>query len=188
MKEQDLTIWTVGHSNKTFAEFLNLLQANRIQLLADVRRFPGSRRYPHFNQEALADLLGKAGVQYVHFPELGGKRPTRADSHNTGWQNLSFRGYADHMETPEFHAGLDQLKNFARSHRTAIMCAEVLWWQCHRRLISDALKAQGAKVLHILSLQKVEEHPFTSPARIVNGRLAYPPEPEDQGQLLLLKG
>lgn len=187
MKEQELTVWTVGHSNKSFEEFLGLLQANKIQLLADVRRFPGSRRYPHFNQEALADLLGKAGIEYVHFPELGGKRPTRADSPNTGWQNLSFRGYADHMETAEFQEGLKQLKNFAQTRRAAIMCAEVLWWQCHRGLISDALKAHGAKVLHILSPQKVEEHPFTSPARIVEGRLAYPAEPEDQGQLLLLR-
>ena len=186
MKQQELTVWTVGHSNRTFPEFLELLQAHQIQFLADVRRFPGSRRYPHFNQESLADLLAEANIRYVHFPELGGKRPTRADSHNTGWRNLSFRGYADHMESNEFQDGLRQLKDFASHYRTAVMCAEVLWWQCHRSLISDALKAQGAKVLHIFTPQKVEEHPYTSPARIIDGHLVYPPEPEPQGQLQLL--
>ncbi|MDB6034631.1 MAG: hypothetical protein JWM16_4969 [Verrucomicrobiales bacterium] len=187
MGNEGLTIWTIGHSNKLFSNFLSLLRSQQIEFLADVRRFPGSRRYPHFNQESLEKALGEEKIQYVHFPELGGKRATRHDSRNMGWQNLSFRGYADHMETPEFQDGLAQLKQFAGPNRTAIMCAEVLWWQCHRALISDILKAQGARVLHILGPNKVEEHPFTSPARIVNGNLTYPPEPELQGQLQLLK-
>jgi uncharacterized protein (DUF488 family) len=187
MEKQELTIWTIGHSNRPFPDFLALLQEQKIDFLADVRRFPGSRRYPHFNQELLEKSLEQHKIRYMHFPELGGKRATRPDSHNTGWQNLSFRGYADHMETPEFQDGLSQLKQFAATNRTAIMCAEVLWWQCHRALISDILKAQGARVLHIMGPKKVEEHPFSSPARIINGKLAYPPEPQSQGQLLLLE-
>src|SRR6059058_1818897 len=115
MSSGELTVWTIGHSNRTIQDFLALLQAHEIAFLADVRRFPGSRRYPHFNQEPLEKALGEAKIQYVHFPELGGKRAPRPDSRNAGWRNLSFRGYADHMETPEFQNGLAQLKQFART-------------------------------------------------------------------------
>jgi uncharacterized protein (DUF488 family) len=180
-------IWTIGHSNRTIDEFLGLLRAHEIAFLADVRRFPGSRRCPHFNQEALEKSLGEAEIQYMHFPELGGKRKARADSHNQSWKNLSFRGYADHMETQEFQTALEHLKDFAARQNVAVMCAEVLWWQCHRSLIADILKAQGMRVLHILSATKTEEHPYTSPARIVDGSLSYAIPQEEGGQMLLLR-
>src|SRR4051812_25850646 len=128
MSSGELTVWTIGHSNRTIQDFLALLQAHEIAFLADVRRFPGSRRYPHFNQEPLEKALGEAEIHYMHFPELGGKRKARADSRNQSWKNLSFRGYADHMETQEFQAALEHLKAFAARQNLAIMCAEVLWW------------------------------------------------------------
>ena len=169
-----MQLWTIGHSNRTLEQFLELLAGQHIELLADVRRFPGSRRLPHFNQENLAKSLDKAGIEYVHFLELGGRRrPVLADSPNTAWRNPSFRGYADFMMTEEFRAGIERLLKHARQKRTAIMCAEALWWQCHRSMISDYLKAAGHEVIHILSGNKTEEHPFTSAARIVDGKLSY---------------
>ena len=175
-----MQIWTVGHSNRTLDQFIELLTAQQIQLLADVRRFPGSRRLPHFNQENLSQSLADAGIEYVHFPELGGRRKALANSPNNVWRNEAFRGYADFMMTPEFHTGIDRLLKFAQEKRTAIMCAEALWWQCHRSLIADYLKASGHTVMHILAANKVEEHPFTSAARIVNGKLSYGAETEPQ--------
>jgi uncharacterized protein (DUF488 family) len=187
MTSGDLTIWTIGHSNRKIEEFLGLLKTHQIAFLADVRRFPGSRRYPHFNQEALDRSLGEVEIQYMHFPELGGKRKPRADSHNMAWKNLSFRGYADHIESEEFQTALRHLKDFAARQNLAVMCAEVLWWQCHRSLIADVLKSQGARVLHILGATKIEEHPYTSPAKIVDGRLSYAAEGDDGAQMLLIK-
>ena len=176
-----MQLWTIGHSNRTLEQFLELLAGQRIELLADVRRFPGSRRLPHFNQENLCQSLAKANIEYLHFPELGGRRrPVLADSPNTAWRNASFRGYADFMMTEEFRAGIERLLKHAREKRTAIMCAEALWWQCHRSLISDYLKAAGYEVIHILSSNKTEEHPFTSAARIVDGKLSYSAESEPQ--------
>ncbi len=173
-------IWTIGHSNRSLEEFLELLSSQQIQLLADVRRFPGSRRLPHFNQENLSKSLTDAQIDYLHFPELGGRRKALPDSPNTIWRNEAFRGYADFMMTAEFRAGIERLLNQARDKRAAIMCAEALWWQCHRSMISDYLKAAGHKVIHILAKNKTEEHPFTSAARIVNGQLSYRPESEPQ--------
>jgi uncharacterized protein (DUF488 family) len=166
-------IWTVGHSNKTLEAFLGLVHSHRIEVVADVRRFPGSRRHPQFNSEQLSPALAKAGVNYLHIPELGGRREVRKDSVNTAWKNESFRGYADFMDTEEFHSGIRRLLKTSAQKRTAIMCAEALWWQCHRSLIADFLKCEGVKVWHISSETKVEEHPLTSPARIVNGTLTY---------------
>jgi uncharacterized protein (DUF488 family) len=172
-----MRIWTVGHSTRAIDEFVLLIQANDIKLLADVRSLPGSRRYPQFNREMLACSLGKAGIHYEHFPELGGRRKPRSDSRNLAWRNASFRGYADYMETEEFRKGVERLLDLAAgAGPTAIMCAEAVWWRCHRSLISDYLKARRIEVMHILDANKTQAHPYTSAARIVNGELSYAPE------------
>jgi uncharacterized protein (DUF488 family) len=167
-------IWTIGHSTRKIDIFISLLEENGIKLLADVRQFPGSKRYPQFNQDALADSLGKAEIRYQHFPELGGRRKPKPDSPNIAWRNASFRGYADYMETEEFRKGVERLLDLANKvGPTAIMCAEALWWRCHRALISDFLKVRGIEVIHIVDHNKTELHPFTSAARVVNGKLSY---------------
>ena len=167
-------IWTIGHSTRKIDIFLSLLNENGIKLLADVRMYPGSKRYPQFGREALAKSLSDAGIRYEHFPELGGRRKAKPDSKNTAWRNEMFRGYADYMETEDFRNGIARLVDLAEKNGpAAIMCAEAVWWRCHRSLISDYLKARGAEVLHILDSKKVEPHPFTSAARIVNGELSY---------------
>ena len=172
-----MRIWTIGHSTRTIDHFISLLQANQIRSLADVRTLPGSRRYPQFNKETLADSLSKVGIRYEHFPELGGRRKPRDDSRNLAWRNASFRGYADYMETEEFQKGVKRLLDFAAdTGPTAIMCAEAVWWRCHRSLISDYLKVRGIGVMHVLNANKTEPHPYTSAARIVNGKLSYAAE------------
>jgi uncharacterized protein (DUF488 family) len=169
-----MRIFTIGHSTRNVDDFISLLEGNGIKLLADVRLLPGSKRHPQFNKEALAESLSARGIRYVHFPELGGRRKPNADSRNTAWHNPSFRGYADYMETEQFHKGVERLLNLAReAGPTAIMCAEAVWWRCHRALISDYLKAREIEVMHILDANKVEPHPFTSAARIVKGQLSY---------------
>jgi|ERR1700693_5939867 uncharacterized protein (DUF488 family) len=166
-------IWTIGHSTRKI-DFGSLLKESGIKLLADVRMYPGSRRYPQFGREALAKSLGEQGIRYEHFPELGGRRKAKPDSQNTAWRNEMFRGYADYMETEEFRKGIQRLVDLAeKTGPTAIMCAEAVWWRCHRSLISDYLKARGVEVLHILDHKKVEQHPFTPAAKIVNGELSY---------------
>lgn len=137
-----------------------------------MRQFPGSRRYPQFNKEALEHTLVTHAIKYAHLRELGGRRKARKDSINTAWRNEAFRGYADYMETAEFKAGIGRLMELTQE-QTAIMCAEALWWRCHRALISDYLKVNGVEVLHIVDQKKTESHPFTSAARIVDGRLSY---------------
>ena len=169
----DVQLWTIGHSTQSSDEFIVTLLSFNIETLVDVRSFPASRRYPQFNKENLRGSLRDAGIDYVHLPEIGGRRKAKADSHNVAWRNESFRGYADYMETEAFRAGIDRLIEIAGASRTAIMCAEAVWWRCHRSLIADFLKARGAKVIHILGHGKSEEHPFTSAARIVNGELSY---------------
>jgi uncharacterized protein (DUF488 family) len=167
-------IWTIGHSTRPIGDFIAALQANEIRLVADVRLLPGSKRHPQFNKEALAHSLGEVGIQYHHFPELGGRRKPKPDSHNAAWHNETFRGYADHMETIEFHNGIARLLERAdQIGATAIMCAEAVWWRCHRALISDFLKTRGIEVIHILDAKKAEPHPFTSAARIVEDELSY---------------
>src|SRR5438270_8644921 len=135
-----MTIWTIGHSTRTLEDFLQLLELHKLEALADVRQFPGSRRHPQFGQENLSQSLAQAGIAYVHFPELGGRRRARPDSPNTAWRNEAFRGYADYLMTGEFQAGIRRLLELAEQKRTAILCAEALWWQCHRGLIADCLK------------------------------------------------
>ena len=172
-----MRIWTIGHSTRTIDEFISLLKQNEIKLLVDVRTWPGSRRYPQFNKDALAESLSGQGIRCEHFPELGGKRKSNPDSRNTAWRNASFRGYADYMETEQFQKGIERLLDMgADAGPTAIMCAEAVWWRCHRSLIADYLKARGVEVLHILGASKVEPHPYTPPARIVNGELSYEAE------------
>src|SRR6266550_3880661 len=168
-----ISLWTIGHSTLSIEEFLNKLRSFEIQLLADVRSYPGSRRYPHFNREKLSGSLAAADIRYEHFPELGGRRRARPDSLNMTWRNESFRGYADYMETNEFREGIDRLVEIATTLRTAIMCSEAVWWRCHRSLVSDYLKVKGIEVNHIMSIGKAEPHPFTSAARIINGALSY---------------
>ncbi|MGA2584246.1 MAG: DUF488 domain-containing protein [Tepidisphaeraceae bacterium] len=168
-----LTIWTIGHSTRSLEEFIELLNENQIQVLVDVRHFPGSRRYPHFNLEQLAESLPARGIRYEHLLDLGGRRKVRPDSRNTRWRNAAFRGYADYMETEPFCRGIDLLMEIARTGRTAIMCSEAVWWKCHRSMIADYLKSIGVSMIHILGPGKTEEHPYTSAARIVDGRLSY---------------
>ena len=169
----EVQLWTVGHSTRSADEFGQILLAYDIKTLVDVRSFPGSRRYPQFNKNALSEFLQTLKIMYVHAPELGGRRRPSANSHNTAWKNASFRAYADYMETETFKKGIRDLLKVADKGRTAIMCAESLWWRCHRSLIADYLKADGATVVHILDERKTEVHPFTSAARIVDGKLSY---------------
>jgi uncharacterized protein (DUF488 family) len=171
--ENLLTVWTIGHSTLSIEEFIERLQSFEIAVLADVRSFPGSRRYPHFNQEHLSRALAGVQIRYEHLRELGGRRRVRPDSLNLAWRNESFRGYADYMETAEFHLGIERLLTVAGPHRVAIMCSEAVWWRCHRSLISDYLKVKGLEIFHIMGKGKSEPHPFTSAARVVNGELSY---------------
>jgi hypothetical protein len=144
------TLFTVGHSTREADELVTLLQRHGVDRLVDVRRYPGSRRHPHFNRESLAQRLTAAGIGYRHAPELGGRRDPAPASHNQGWRNASFRAYADYMATPPFLAALDRLLHDAQHHSVAIMCAEAVPWRCHRNLISDAIVARGGVVRHIL--------------------------------------
>jgi uncharacterized protein (DUF488 family) len=168
-----LSVWTIGHSTRPIDEFVAALESFSIGALVDVRTYPGSRRYPQFNKPTLAASLAGVEIEYRHAPELGGRRRAKPDSLNMVWRNEMFRGYADYMETEDFREGIDRLLGFARESRTAIMCAEAVWWKCHRSLIADYLKAKGVTVLHIVGEGKAEEHPFTGAARIVNGQLSY---------------
>jgi uncharacterized protein (DUF488 family) len=167
------TIWTIGHSTRTLAEFIEAPHAQEIGTAADVRKLPGSRRFPHFDQDALQPELARAGIAYQHFPDLGGRRKLSPASANIAWRHPAFRAYADSMETPAFAEAIGRLTCLALERRTAIMCAEAVWWRCHRGLIADYLKVRGWRVLHILDPQKVQEHPFTSAARIIAGELCY---------------
>lgn len=167
------TIWTIGHSTRPIEEFLGLLTAAGIQTIADVRSFPGSRKYPQYGKESLAAKLGQHAIRYHWLQALGGRRRASPDSPNTAWRNASFRGYADYMSSAEFQHGLTQLLTMASKARTAIMCAEAVWWRCHRSMIADALCVRGIEVVHILDAKHSKVHPMTAPARIVGGELTY---------------
>jgi uncharacterized protein (DUF488 family) len=173
MADEQLEVWTVGHSTRAGAEFIEILTSFEIAALVDVRTYPGSRRYPQFNQAELSRSLELAGIEYVHMPSLGGRRRALKNSTNIAWRNDQFRGYADYMETEAFREGIEELLRLAKRNRTAVMCAEAVWWRCHRSLISDYLKANGITVNHILNEKKAEEHPYTSAASIVDGKLSY---------------
>lgn len=167
------TIWTIGHSTRTLEELVEMLHSFQIKAVADIRSYPGSRRYPHFNKEALEDSLPSNDVLYFHIKNLGGRRKTNPDSKNTAWHHPAFRGYADYMETNLFREGIQQLEKIAIQQRTAYMCSEALWWRCHRSMVSDFLKVRGWRVMHIMRIGKEEEHRFTEPAGIVDGVLTY---------------
>jgi uncharacterized protein (DUF488 family) len=166
-------LYTVGHSTRTLDELLGLLKREGVSHLVDVRAFPTSARYPHFNQSTLERALPDHLIRYTHFPSLGGRRKVRRDSHNTLWRNAGFRGYADYMETREFEQALDDLLAAAESEPTAIMCAEAVPWRCHRSLISDAATARRAEVLHILDAG-TQPHRLTTFGRVDDGgRVRY---------------
>jgi uncharacterized protein (DUF488 family) len=138
-----------------------------------VRRFPASRKHPQFNRESMERALAEAGIEYRHFEHLGGRRPARPDSRNIAWRNASFRGYADYMESFEYQSAEKRLIDLSTTKKTALMCAESVWWRCHRGLIADSLKARGWEVLHIADAASPKEHPYTGAARVVDGRLTY---------------
>ena len=168
------TVWTIGHSTRSAPEFAAALSANRIELVADVRRLPGSRRLPQFDSETLSRSLAARGIDYCWIRELGGRRRPEPDSRNTAWRHPAFRAYADHMASEEFAAGLFELLMLARGLRTALMCAEVLPHRCHRRLIADALVARGIEVMHIIDRRRTEAHALNPQAHILeDGRLRY---------------
>jgi uncharacterized protein (DUF488 family) len=169
-------VWTIGHSTRTLDALIIVLRAHDIEALVDVRRFAGSRRLPQFNEGALAEGLERAGIAYQWLPALGGRRTPDPQSANTGWRDASFRGYADHLASEEFANGLFELLLIAGGLRTAIMCAEMLWWQCHRRLIADLLTVLGYDVLHIQTEKPAERHHLIDPASIIDGELCYTAE------------
>lgn len=172
-----LTFYTVGHSNRSLSEFLNLIQAYGISLVADVRAFPTSQRFPQFTREALASALERAGLSYVWLgKELGGYRKTGLGpcSPNSAWKSEGFRNYADHMLTEEFQAGVERLLGLGSQKLTAILCAERFWWRCHRRLLADWLVAHGHTVIHIVDVGRAVPHKLSSTARIMEGRVIYP--------------
>lgn len=177
--KQSKTIWTIGHSTRTFDEFIAMLKSFQIELVVDIRNFPGSRKYPQFNKEALEITLPQNNIQYIHLKNLGGRRKANTDTKNTAWRHAAFRGYADYMETDAFKEGIKELEKFAMKERTAYMCSEAVWWRCHRSMVSDYLKVHGWKVMHIMNIGKEKEHPYTAPARIEDGELSYGEELKD---------
>ena len=166
-------IWTIGHSTRTMEIFLEMLHSFQIACIADVRHYPGSRRYPHFNKDQLQEALSMHNIRYVHLVDLGGRRKPQPGSVNNAWRHSAFRGYADYMQTEAFSRAFEELKIIGGAQRTAFMCSEAVWWSCHRSLIADRLKIEGWKVWHIMEVNKAVEHPYTSAARIADGQLRY---------------
>ncbi len=175
------TIFTVGHSNKPLADFLSLLRAHGIRRILDVRRFPGSRRWPHFGAARLAQGLGAEGIDYVGLSELGGRREPREESPHTSWRVAAFRGYADFMDTPEFASGLAEVERLASEEVSSLMCAEALPWRCHRSLIADALVVRGWEVRDAISEGEARVHRLPEFARVEGARLVYDGRGEGKG-------
>jgi uncharacterized protein (DUF488 family) len=167
-----MRIFSIGHSTRTLDELVSLLHGHAIKRLADIRRYPGSRRYPHFSRESLAAELPKRGVEYLHLPELGGRRKPAPDSPNDFWRNDQFRAYADHMATEEFRAAVERL--VASDKVTAYMCAEAVPWRCHRNLLSDELVRRGIAVFHVIGSGSVQPHELNPNARVDGDHLIYP--------------
>ena len=165
-------VFTIGHSTRELDEFVALLRENGIERLADIRRYPGSRRYPHFSRESLATTLPQVGIEYIHVEQLGGRRQPRVDSPNTAWRNEQFRAYADHMASDEFRDAVDAL--LASDKITAVMCAEAVPWRCHRNLLADDLVRRGIEVIHILGTNATKPHEMNPNARLAGGHLTYP--------------
>jgi uncharacterized protein (DUF488 family) len=180
---RELEVFTIGHSTRPIDEFIELLRSNGIQQIIDIRTIPKSRHNPQFNSDALEASLRAAGIRYVHMKDLGGLRHARRDSVNLGWRNLSFRGFADYMQTPEFTDALDRAIVLVQKKRSAFMCAEAVPWHCHRSLVADALLVRGICVLEIVSAAAPKEHKLTPFARVRGTRITYP---SDQGSLLAL--
>jgi uncharacterized protein (DUF488 family) len=172
-------VLTIGHSNRSIQEFLDILQAHQVQLVIDVRKLPGSRSNPQFNQDTLPQVLEKYGIGYVHMPTLGGLRLRRLDSPNAGWKNASFQGYADYMLTPEFEEALQELLEQARDNRAALMCAEAVPWRCHRSLIADALVVRGIAVEHLFSVSRSQPHVLRTWAHVEGTRITYPSQAKE---------
>ncbi len=166
-------IFTIGHSTRTLEEFVALLREHGVGRLADIRRYPGSRRYPHFSGESLAISLPRHGIAYDHFDTLGGRRRPLKNSPNSAWENEQFQGYADHMGTPEFRAAVDALLDHELD--TAVMCAEAVPWRCHRNLLADELVRRGIEVIHIVGAGKAQPHVLNKMAKIEKDRVIYPP-------------
>lgn len=180
-------IFTIGHSTHPQTQFIEILRGHGIMAVADVRRFPGSRKYPHFNAALMAQWLPEAAIEYLPFPQLGGRRKPTKDSPNTGWRNDSFRAYADYLQTPEFLEGLDQLQAQAKRAPTGIMCSEAVPWRCHRSLIADALLIRGWKVMDLMNEKTAKEHKLTPFAVVEGMRITYPGEAEGAGGAALFK-
>ena len=170
------TICTIGHSTHPIEVFLAMLHSFRIKNLVDVRKLPGSRKFPQFDQDNLKKSLEDVGIAYIYEADLGGRRKVHKDSKNTSWRNTSFQAYADYMETDEFKKAVVDLEEIATEAPTVFMCSEAVWWRCHRSMISDYLKVRGWNVQHIMGEGKSQEHPYTSPARIVDGEVVYTEE------------
>lgn len=166
-------IYTIGHSTHSIDEFIAMLQSFGIKQLVDVQSLPGSTKFPQFNKENLEILLPETGIRYIYMKELGGRRKVRPNSKNIRWKNISFRGYADYMETEAFAEAIGKLEKIALQAPTVYMCAEAVWWRCHRSMVSDFLKAKGWKVMHIMGVNKTQEHTYTSPANVVGSRVSY---------------
>jgi uncharacterized protein (DUF488 family) len=167
-------VFTIGHSTHPIEEFLGLLSQHEISALADVRSYPSSRKWPHFNQDVLQRAVERAGLEYQWFKSLGGHRHSKdAASPHPAWQIPAFRSYADYADTDDFRGGLAELLALAERNRVAYMCSEGLWWRCHRRIISDHLIARGWTVMHIMPTGKLVAHSLPDFARIDNGRLIY---------------
>ena len=177
--ENGTVIYTIGHSTRPLDEFISMLQAHSISRLIDVRTVPRSARNPQFNRESLPEDLAKQGIQYEHFPALGGLRKPRPQSVNSGWKNESFRGYADYMQTAEFARAIERLIQQANDAHVCIMCAEAVPWRCHRSLIADALMARGIRAIHIMSVKAAQPHKLTAFARVRGDRVTYPAETLD---------
>lgn len=177
------TLWTIGHSTRPWEAFLALLQEARIETLVDVRRYAGSRRNPQFSPTAMAPALREAGIDYLPMPEFGGRRSADKASPNTAWRVAAFRGYADYMATSEFVLAREQLMRVANRKRTAVMCAEAVWWRCHRRLIADDFIARGWRVLHLMTPGRSDPHPLHEAAQVIDGVLRYPAERDAQVKL-----
>jgi uncharacterized protein (DUF488 family) len=176
--DSELTVFTIGHSTRPILEFIRMLEANGIELLVDVRTVPRSRHNPQYNQEALAAALENSKLRYRYMAGLGGfRRPSKDATDNLAWRNLSFRGYADYMQTPEFAGQLVDLMALARSARVAIMCAEAVPWRCHRSLIADALLARGVEVREISSMTQAKALTLHTFAKVNGTRVTYPGDP-----------
>lgn len=167
------TIYTIGHSTHSIEDFIAMLQAFNIKIVADIRSLPGSNKFPQFNQDNLKISLEEVGIKYLYLTDLGGRRKAKKDSKNTSWKNISFRGYADYMETEQFENAVKKMEQIAEKQTLVYMCSEAVWWRCHRSMVSDYLKAKNWEVFHIMGIGKVQEHRYTAPARTVDDKVLY---------------